>query len=150
MSFFFFFCEFLNEQAGEACLTDVCTNSGGLIWISTALLAYTLSRSSWIPHGKITKNKTKKFPAVWAADQPNQVALLVSRASVHLKCLLSQTSFCLLRCPLGYCLFTSTFSCFSPSLSPGLHGPLKPLLLHRSKCDSATQRNSIKFISFIK
>lgn len=41
----------------------------------------------------------------------------MSRASCPPKCLLSQTSFCLRRCPLGCCLFPSSFSWFSLSHS---------------------------------
>lgn len=46
-------------------------------------------------------------------------------------------------------LFQSTFSsspsfCVSP---PGLHGPMKPLLLHRRNSDSATQHSSIRTTS---
>lgn len=96
------------------------------------------SSSSWIPGEKQT-------PAVWATDQPNQVALLVSLASFPLKCLC-----CCLRHPSSSEMSSGLSSvsllpsvlhslCISP---PGLHGPLKPLLLHRRNSDSATQRNS--------
>lgn len=53
--------------------------------------------------------------------------------------LLSQTIvfFCLLRCPLGYCvsLLSSLSLCISPA---GLHGQLKPLLLFLIKTISLT------------
>ena len=90
----------------------------------------------------------KETTAVWATDQPNHVALLVSLTSFPPKCLLSETPFVSWDVLWVIVCFPPTISssfffffplvCVSP---PGLHGPLKPLLLHRRNSDSATQRN---------
>lgn len=73
-----------------------------------------------------------------------QVAPLVFHAS------LSQTSFCLLRCPLGY-LSVPFYPFRHITLSratAALHGPLKPLL-HRRHRDSATQRYNSRFKPYL-
>lgn len=90
---------FLNEQAGEACLTCALTQGDS----SEPKWHHSLTWQAAAPGSPVTKKRLQ----LWATDQPNHVALAgVSRLISSQMPLSSQKApFSLLKCPPGYCPF---------------------------------------------